>query len=40
MKLDAHLDLAPWNAGKVEIRCYLQQLNREKKVRESFPFLE
>ncbi|CAI6098904.1 unnamed protein product [Clonostachys chloroleuca] len=34
MKLDAHLDLAPWNAGKVEIRCYLQQLNREKKVLE------
>ncbi|CAH0018928.1 unnamed protein product [Clonostachys rhizophaga] len=32
MKLDAHLSLTPWNAGKVEIRHYLQQLNKEKKV--------
>jgi hypothetical protein len=32
MKLDAHLDLTPWNEGKVEIRHYLEQVNKEKKV--------
>ncbi|CAG9950120.1 unnamed protein product [Clonostachys rosea f. rosea IK726] len=30
----AHLDLTPWNEGKVEIRHYLEQVNKEKKVLE------
>ncbi|VUC30508.1 unnamed protein product [Clonostachys rosea] len=34
MKLEAHLDLAPWNGGKVEICHYLQKLNKDKKVLE------